>query len=88
MNVSFEFHWAFSTFGRCFGFGARGYMMPHAFGYRSYGGFLPFLGIFRLLVGLGLLILVVYLVVRAFGGGFKVGSGNGKSSRDSKRTLC
>lgn len=69
----------FSAFGRSFGFGGRGYMMPHAFGYGGYSGFFPFLGIFKLLIGLGLLILIVYLLIKASKGGFKTGSESGKA---------
>ncbi len=50
----------FSTYGRCFGIRPRG-MMPYSFGYNPY--FFGF-GIFKLLVGLGILVLIVYLVIK------------------------
>ncbi len=69
----------FSAFGRSFGFGGRWHMMPHAFGYCSYGAFSPILGILKLLVGLGLLALIVYLIVKAFQVNIKTGSESGKA---------
>ncbi len=56
----------FSAFGRSFSFGGRGYMMPHAFGYGGYSGFFPFYGLIQLIVGVGLVVVIVYLVLRAF----------------------
>lgn len=69
----------FSAFVGSFGFGGRGYLMPHAFGYGGCGGFFPFLSILKLLVGFGILTLIVFLVVRASKGGLMVGSESGKA---------
>lgn len=69
----------FGVFGRSFGFGGRGYMMPHAFGYDGYGAFFPFLGLIKLIVGIGLLALIVYLVVKVSKGELKTGTESRKA---------
>ncbi len=54
-------NWA--VFGCYFG---RGMRFHHYYGFPSgFGGFFPFLGLFKLLLAIGLLALIVYLVVKA-----------------------